>query len=141
MALIEILKSMVDKEIPEQAPPVTKWLNFVLRKVEQGHVVATMEVRPDMVNPLGLLHGGVQAALLDEIIGMMVSALEKDKPSVSVNLSVDFLGKAQVGETVEIEARVVRQGRQLIHAIGEIRNAEGKLIAKASSNLLNIELK
>jgi len=132
---------MVGKEMPEQAPPVTKWLNFVLRKVEQGHVIATMEVRPDMANPLGLLHGGVQATLLDEIIGMTVSALEKDKPSVSVNLNIDFLGKARVGETIEVEAWVVRQGRQLIHVVGEIRNAEGKLIAKASSNMLNIEPK
>jgi uncharacterized protein (TIGR00369 family) len=141
MTLVEILKNMVGKEMPEQAPPVTKWLNFVLRKVERGHVIATMEVRPDMANPLGLLHGGVQATLLDEIIGMTVHTLEKDKPSVSVNLSIDFLGKARVGETIEVEARVVRQGRQLIHAVGEIRNAEGKLIAKASSNMLNIEPK
>ncbi len=139
-SLLAFFQAQVDKPFPENAPPFTKWLGGILRSVEPGSFLIELVVRKEMTNPLALLHGGVQAAILDEIIGMTVAALEKDTPSVSINLSVDFLGKAKEGDTVFARSNVVRQGRQIIYITGELTNAEGKLIARATSNMLNIKL-
>lgn len=137
--ILSLFQSFLDKPLPEQAPPFSYWLSGILRKAENGNFLMEFVVRQEMTNPLGLLHGGVQAAMLDDVIGMMVSALDKPNPAVSVNLTVDFLGKAKTGDTVWVESNLVRQGRQIIYIVGEIRNGEGKPIARATSNMLQIQ--
>ncbi|TAF65196.1 MAG: PaaI family thioesterase [Cytophagales bacterium] len=139
--LLEYFKQQIGKATGSsgQAPPFTQWLNGTLQKVEMGSFTMEFVVRKEMTNPLGLLHGGVQAAILDDMIGMTVAALPKDTPAVSINLSVDFIGKAVEGEKIIATSQVVRQGRQVIYILGEIVSAEGKLIAKATSNMLVIK--
>lgn len=137
-SLLEALRESIGTPL-QHAPAFTGWLGGILRKVEEGHIVMEVEVRSEMTNPLGLLHGGVQAAILDELIGMTVAALDKPGPAVSVNLSIDFIGKARVGEWIRAESRLIRQGRQIICMEGSLYNAQNQLIAKASTNLLNIQ--
>lgn len=129
---------MIDKPIPPHAPPVLYWLGAVLKNAEQGHTEMHIMVRSDMANPLGLLHGGVQAMILDEIMGMTVAALDKETASVSINLSVDFIGKAKVGDTIVAKAQVVRNGRQIVQMEGFLSDINGNLIAKGTCNLLNL---
>ncbi|MCS6795499.1 MAG: PaaI family thioesterase, partial [Raineya sp.] len=78
------------------------------------------------------------ALILDEVIGMTVAALEKPYPSVSINLVVDFIGKAQKGDTIVAKANVIRKGRQIIQMKGEILHLDGTLISQATSNMLNL---
>lgn len=140
MKPIDWVRQMIDHPMPAEAPPVSRWLDFVLKAVEPGYTKAHFRVREDMLNPLGLLHGGVQAALLDELMGMTVSLLDKALPSVSLHLHVDFLGKATANDILEAEVRVVRQGKQLVHVEAVLRHMDNRLVAKASSNLLNVML-
>ncbi|HAS47630.1 MAG TPA: PaaI family thioesterase [Microscillaceae bacterium] len=139
--LYKLFESQVGKPMKENAPPFTQWLEPTLKSVTPGQFELEITVRKEMTNPLGLLHGGVQAAILDEVIGMTVASLDKPLPAVSVNLNVDFLGKARVGDIIVAKSNVVRQGRQIINMTGELYNQEGKLIARAMSNMLQIEMK
>ncbi len=139
--LYKLFKSQEGKTLKENAPPFTQWLEPVLKSVAPGQFELEITVRKEMTNPLGLLHGGVQAAILDEVIGMTVASLDKPLPAVSVNLNVDFLGKARVEDVIVAKSNVVRQGRQIINMTGELFNQEGKLIARAMSNMLQIEVK
>jgi uncharacterized protein (TIGR00369 family) len=138
MSILQMLQALIDKPIPPQAPPVLTWINGTLKKVEEGFAEMHIVVRKDMTNPLGLLHGGVQALILDEIIGMTVAAMEKPYPSVSINLSVDFIGKAKEGDTIVARASAIRKGRQIIQMRGEIALLDGTLVAIATSNMLNL---
>lgn len=140
-ALYKMFESQVGKPMKENAPPFTAWLEPTLLSVKPGSFEMEITVRKEMTNPLGLLHGGIQAAILDEIIGMTVASLDKPLPAVSVNLNVDFLGKARLGDKITAKSNLVRQGRQIINMTGELYNQEGKLIARAMSNMLQIELK
>lgn len=137
-SILEMLRNLVDQPVPDFAPPVLKWINGILKHIEEGKAEMHILVRQDMCNPMGLLHGGVQALILDEIIGMTVAAIEKPYPSVSINLSIDFIGKAQQGDTIVAKAYLLRKGRQIIQMQGEICHLDGSLIAKASSNMLNL---
>lgn len=139
--ILEFFKSNIGKEMSENAPPFSQWLRGTVVSAEEGNFTMDFVVRKEMTNPLGLLHGGVQAAMLDEVIGMTVAALEKPKPAVSINLNVDFIGKAVIGDKVRVVSQVVRQGKQVIHIEGKLFLLENeKLIAKAVSNMLQIDL-
>lgn len=136
--LYKMFESQVGNVLDQGAPPFTQWLKPKLLSVAPHSFEMEITVRKEMTNPLGLLHGGVQAAMLDEVIGMTVAALDKPNPAVSINLAVDFLGKAKLGDQVVVRSEVVRQGRQIINVTGELRHTDGKLIAKAMSNMLQI---
>jgi acyl-coenzyme A thioesterase 13 len=138
---LELFQSLIDQPLPETIPAFTKWLNGRLKKAENGSFQMEFIVREEMTNGLGLLHGGVQSAMLDEIIGMMVTALDKEAPAVSVNLSVDFISKAKAGDTIVAKSEVIRQGRQIIQIKGELSHTNGTLISIATSNMLVLQKK
>jgi uncharacterized protein (TIGR00369 family) len=138
LAILQTLQSFIDQPFPEQAPPVPKWIGGILKKIEEGFAEMHIVVRPEMLNPLGMLHGGVQSMILDEVIGMTVAAMDKPYPAVSINLNVEFIGKAKGGDTIVAIAKSVRKGRQVIQMEGEIRLLDGTLVSKATSNMLNL---
>ncbi|MFC0184863.1 PaaI family thioesterase [Pseudarcicella hirudinis] len=115
---------------------MSKWLNGVLIHAEEGSITAEFEVREDMCNPAGILHGGTSAALLDDIIGMTVYTLSNNIFYSSVNLSIDYLFAAKCGEKVIVTSKIIRMGKKIAHAEGNIKNTDGQIIAKCSTNLV-----
>ena len=94
-----------------------------------------------MTNPLGILHGGSAAAIIDDVIGMTVYALGKEFAYVTVGLNIDFLDSAREGETIYAKARIVRDGRTLVNVECHLLNAAGKILAKGTSNLVVTSIK
>jgi uncharacterized protein (TIGR00369 family) len=125
-------------EIP--APPFTQWLNGTLRVVEQGEMEAEFIVRKEMTNPAGMLHGGIHSAILDDIVGMTVALYGLEHLYVSVNLSVDFLAPAKVGEKVIARSKVTRAGKTIVNAVAELYNESGTLLSRATTNMANTGL-
>lgn len=120
---------------------VGRWLAGTLLVAEEGRMVAEYVVREDMVNPVQVLHGGAASAMLDDLCGLTVFALGREFGYTSVNLTMDFLNAARLGETLTAEANIVRAGRNIVHLEGRITNADGKLIAKCSTNLIQTGVK
>ncbi|GAB4327575.1 MAG: hypothetical protein Kow0069_34500 [Promethearchaeota archaeon] len=117
-------------------PPFTKWLNCKVLSAERGRVELELEVRPEMANPTGLLHGGVQCAAMDDAIGIASATLGAGGFLLSLTLHVDYLGRVEVGQRVRVVGQITREGRRVVHARAEIVDVEGNLVASASSNLL-----
>lgn len=117
-------------------PPLSKWLNGKLIYVKRGDMELEFEVRPEMTNPTGILHGGMQCALLDDVIGMTTVTLGYKGFLISIGLQVNYLGKVKVGEKVRVKAAIVREGRNVVHAFAQILDMEGNLISTGNSNLL-----
>jgi acyl-coenzyme A thioesterase 13 len=132
----EYFRSQIGQSMAQSISGVGRWLNGTLREVEPDRMVADFLIRDDMVNPVGVLHGGAASAILDDLCGILVFSLGREYGYTSINLNMDFLNPARLGETLSAEARVVRAGRNVIHLEGCITNAEGKLIAKCSTNLI-----
>lgn len=118
-----------------------RWLNGTLRTVDPGRLVVEYVVREDMTNPVGTLHGGVASAIMDDMAGMLVFSLGRENAYTSVNLAVDFLHSARVGDLLTVTAELIRAGKNIVHAEVRIRAADGKIIAKCATNLIQTSVK
>jgi len=130
------LQAYIGKPASESKSPVGRWLNGTLTDVREGSMEVEFTVREDMTNPMGGLHGGIAATILDEVVGTMVYALGREFAFVSVNLNCDFLHGAKIGDIITAKSWVVRSGKNIIHVEGKIVDLEGKIIAKCSSNMI-----
>lgn len=135
--MIKLFNTFKGKNLKDfPVPPFTKWLEGKIIKAEYGEIGLEFEVRPEMANPTGLLHGGMQCALMDDTIGMMTATLGYEGFPISIDFHVDYLGKVKVGEKVRVIGKIIREGRNIIHAIAEIYDLDGNLISTGNSNLL-----
>ena len=89
-----------------------------------------------MTNPLGTLQGGIFATMMDDALGVAVYSLGKDRLYTSVNFVIDYLEGALEGDLIHITAEVVREGSTMLNVSMKAKNASGKLLATASSNLV-----
>jgi len=137
--VVKFFKSQIGKEITQSSSPAGVWLKPVLLEVNEGSLKAEFTVRPEMTNPAGMLHGGMIALISDEMIGATIATLDLPDFFPSINLYIDFLSGAKLGETVTAETVINRKGKNIINSECRIYNAERKLIAKSQSN--NIKLK
>ena len=135
--IIKLFNAFIGEEMKDlPVPPFTKWLNGKIVSAEYGRVELEIEVRPEMSNPTGLLHGGMQSAMMDDTLGMTSATLGYEGFPISIDFHIDFLGKVEVGESVRVIGKVVREGRNIIHMSIEILDKNGKLISMGNSNLL-----
>ncbi len=116
--------------------PLSSWLNASIVKASPGEVELEFIVTPKLTNPAGVLHGGIQCAVLDEVVGMTGASLEMDKFLYAIDLKVDFLRKARLGQTLSVKGKIIKLGRNIINCIAEIYSKDCKLIAQAKSNLI-----
>lgn len=133
---LSFLKGMIDGTIPQ--PPMTATLGFRLTDVEHGRAVFTGEPRYEHYNPLGSVHAGFAATLLDSAMGCAVhSTLAKGETYVTAEFKLNLV-RALTKETgvVTAEARVVHRGRTLGTSEGYLRDAAGKLYAHATTTCI-----
>jgi uncharacterized protein (TIGR00369 family) len=118
--------------------PMGETLGFRLVEVERGQVV--FEGAPDrrVYNPLGSVHGGYAATLLDSACGLAVhSQLEANRGHTTLELKVSYLrGLTDRSGTVRATGRVVSAGRRVAFAEATLHDGDGQLCATATSTLL-----
>lgn len=138
---LSFLRQFIGRPMDQHFSPVAKWLNGVLLSIEEGAMEVEYQVREDMCNPMGTLHGGIAATILDDIVGTMVYALGREFGFTSVNLNCDFLNPAVVGDVLVAKSAVIRAGKNIVHVEGRLVNAHGRVIAKCTSNLIQTAFK
>jgi uncharacterized protein (TIGR00369 family) len=141
--MVAMFKSAIGIQLKdlEQAPPFSRWLNAKLISAKKGELKVEFVVRQEMTNPTGLFHGGMQAALMDDLIGMTSLTLGYEGFMISIDLHVDFIGKAKAGDKVIATAVIERDGRSVIHTTAEILDIEGNTLSTANANLLKTTFK
>ena len=136
---VEYLRAMADGKIPP--PPITHTLDFEgLKEVEEGRVVFTMTPKEFHYNPIGSVHGGVFATLLDSACGCAVqSLLPQGDFYTSIDLTVKFL-RSMNRDTGQVECigTVTHMGRRTALAEARIVDAAGKVYATAVSSCMLI---
>jgi uncharacterized protein (TIGR00369 family) len=134
--IIAYLNANLNKKIADGNPnPITTWLDGTLIKASAGSITAEFTVREDQCNHAQVMHGGIITTILDEIMGMTLITVEIDHLYVTINLHVDFLFGAKAGEKVTAISEVFRVGKKIANIEAKLYNAEGKLLAKSTSNL------
>ncbi|WP_069757233.1 PaaI family thioesterase [Streptomyces sp. EN16] len=120
------------------APPVGRTLDFALDEVEHGRAVFSLVPGEEHYNPIGSMHGGVFATLLDSAAGCAVqSTLPQGMAYTSLDLTVKFLRPATV-DTGRVRAvgTVVSGGRRTALAQAQLLDAADRLLAHATSSCL-----
>lgn len=133
---LEMMRQRIGRPTTDSPSMFGNWLAGELVHVEAGALEAKYTVRPEMTNPAGKLHGGVAAAIIDDLIGATMFSLGQPDFMSTVNLAVDYLGAVDSGEVLTVKTKVTKVGRQLLHAQAEMFNAKGRMVAVANSNLI-----
>ncbi len=121
-----------------QRPGIGDSLDFDLVEVGDGLAVFAGTPGPHAYNPMGVVHGGYFATLLDSACGCAVhSRLSAQQAYTSLELKVAF-HKAMTRDTgrVRAEGRVRSIGRRVAFAEANLVDAEGRLYGSATSTLL-----
>lgn len=119
-------------------PPIGEALEFSLVEVELGRAVFEGVPGRRAYNPMGTVHGGYAATLLDSACGIATaSRLAHDQDFTTLELKVAY-HKAMTDRTgkVRAEGNVVSMGRRVAFAEAKLTDVEGTLLASATSTLL-----
>ena len=136
---LEFLEAIRDEELPPA--PIQRLLDFSLTEVDEGRVVFTAEPGEQHYNPIGVVHGGFAATLLDSALGASVhSTLAQGQGYTTLETKFNLV-RPITGETGRIlaEGTLVHGGRQVATSDGRLtRESDGKLLAHGTSTCLVI---
>jgi uncharacterized protein (TIGR00369 family) len=120
------------------APPITEALGFALVAVERGRAVFAGAPSERLYNPVGSIHAGFAATLLDSAMGCAVhSTLPAGQLYTTVEFKMNFLRSLAAGTgRVEAEGRVINVGRRVGVAEARLTDAAGRLYAHATTTCL-----
>ena len=133
---VEIFRTQIGQDKWLFDYPLMDWMNAKVLEVDEGKVKMQFTVEKYMLNPIGILHGGIAAAMLDELMGAAGFTIGRPTGYATINMNIDYLNSAKAGEKVIGEGVIIRAGRNIMHAEARLYNEEGKLLAKAASNLI-----
>ena len=133
---LEALAAMVAGALPK--PPIGRLTGFRLIEVGEGRAVFEGRPGPDLLNPLGAVHGGYALALIDSACGCAVhSTLDAGIGYTTVETKVNFTRPIDPrGGPIRCEGQVLSRGRQIATAEAYLRSGEGKLLAHGTSTLI-----
>ncbi|PZS26434.1 MAG: aromatic compound degradation protein PaaI [Pseudonocardiales bacterium] len=133
---LEFLQAFVDGELP--GPPIAGLLGFRMASIAPGEVVFGCTPDESTYNPIGAVHGGLVCTLLDSVMGCAVhSLLPAGVGYTSIEISVRYLRPLQAdGNEIIATGRVVKPGRRVSFAEGEVRDTGGKLVATGATSCL-----
>jgi uncharacterized protein (TIGR00369 family) len=124
-------------------PPIALLLDMSIVEVEPGRAVFEMEPGEYQFNPIGSVHGGVLATLLDSAMGCAVHAsLPVGTAYTTLELKVNFLRRVTTDTgRVRCEGKVIHLGRTVATAEARVVDGQGELLAHATTTCLVTRLK
>ncbi len=139
---IEMMQAMLRGELPY--PPIARTLDFTLVQVSEGVAIFQGIPGPAHLNPMGTIHGGWYATLLDSALGCAVhTMMPAGRGYTTAELGVNLVKAINVNKAprVRAEGKVIHCGRQLATAEARLYGPDGTLYAHATTTCLVFELK
>jgi uncharacterized protein (TIGR00369 family) len=126
---LQAMQAIIDGALPP--PPIARLLGFSLVEAEHRRAVFAMEPAEWMFNPIGSVHGGIAATLLDSCMGCAVhTTLEAGVAYTTADLQVRYI--RAMGATT---GRVLAEGR-VVHEGRRTATAEGRLFVESDETLI-----
>ena len=114
------------------SPLTDPWEPLYSRRHDDSLQLGLWIAKPH-TNSRGFAHGGLVSALADNAMGLSCGlGLEGANGLLTVNLALDFLSVAKVGQWLQVEPTIVKRGRSLCFASALV-TADGKPCARASA--------
>jgi uncharacterized protein (TIGR00369 family) len=137
---LEFLRRISDGRLP--TPPIAALLGFRLAEVSEGY--ARFEMTPEFrhYNPIGVVHGGLAATLLDSCMGCAVQThLPAGTSYTTLEIKINFV-RALTEQTgpIRAEARTLHVGRRAGTAEGKLIDAKGTLFAHGTTTCMIFQM-
>jgi uncharacterized protein (TIGR00369 family) len=116
----------------ERRSPVTEPWEPIWARGSDSSVQLAVRVSSAHCNSRGFLHGGVIAALADNAMGLSLGRVLSGGTAVTVNLNVDYVCGARLGQWLQVEPRVVRAGGKL-GFVDALITADGEVVARSNA--------
>lgn len=123
------------KELYEQSP-FFQHIGFEFVELAEGNVTVKLDVHEAVLNTLHMLHGGIYATMIDNIIGITARSVTK-RPLVTVQLNVHYLSPVEQG-TIFSRGKIDHLGHRIITGEGEIVDEQGNVLAKGSGTFKQV---
>lgn len=129
---IELLRTAIGHDAPRSSMASTIPMSFT--EVDSGYVKMTARADNRHLNPMGGVHGGFAATVLDSVTGCAVhSMLEAGAGYGTIDLQVKMLRPVPRDQDLIAEGRTVHVSRNLATSEGTLKSADGKLLATATA--------
>ncbi|MGV9711913.1 PaaI family thioesterase [Gordonia sp. NPDC003424] len=137
MSGLELLR-WIQQHDNDDVPSIRRLLSMRFDEVDHGRVEMSLTTIPDFTNPLGTVHGGICATMLDSVMGCAVhSTLPAGVSYTTLELKVNYIRAAQVdGKKLSATGTVIHVGRRSATAEGKVVDDNGKLIAHATTTCM-----
>lgn len=113
--------------------PLSRLIGMRLIDIGPDEAVVAVDYREDLLQPSGILHGGVTASLIDTAMAFAVrTRLPESVPTATIDLTVHYLRPLSAG-TATCRAKVLRAGKRIFTVSADVVNDEGNLIATGLS--------
>jgi uncharacterized protein (TIGR00369 family) len=134
------IQQEIGKEFSKSPSPFTHWLKPVVKGAESGALIFEYRIREDMTNPMQVLHGGVSAGIIDDVIGATVFTMNLSHHYTTINNYIDYFAPALEGDIIEARSSVIKRGKQIINLQCELwLPIKNRLIARGYSNMIRLE--
>lgn len=133
---LEFMQGILEGRFPP--PPISAVLKFDLVELERGRAVFEAVPEFGFYNPIGVVHGGYAATLLDSCMGCAVhTTLPAGQAYTTLEFKINFV-RAMTDQTgrVRAEGRVIHPGNRAATAEGSLYDARHKLLAHATTTCL-----
>lgn len=129
---------LLQAQSPTDTPSIGRLLGMRFDEVDHGRVVMSVQTRPDFSNPLGTVHGGIAATLLDSVVGCAVhTMLPAGVSYTTLELKVNYVRAVQTnGQVITATGTIIHFGQRTATAEGRILDPRGKLVAHATTTCL-----
>lgn len=136
MAGIDYLRAVRDGAMPR--PPISALIGFEIVEVEPGRVAFALAPGEHHYNPLGIVHGGVAATVLDSAMGCAIhTTLPAGTGFTTLEIKVNYIrAMTEATGPVRAEGTLVHGGKQVAVAEGRVVDAKGRVYATASTTCL-----
>lgn len=118
--------------------PFAQLMGMRLIDLQKGVAVISLDIRDDLKQPNGILHGGVTATLIDTAMAFAVRThLAPTQPTATIDLTVHYL-RPHISGTITCTAKVVRAGKRIFTLSADVVNGSAKHIATAVSTYTRV---
>lgn len=89
----------------------SQWLGIRLLEIQEGYSKISMQVRAEMINGLGMVHGGIMFSMADSAFAFAFACNNRNVLSVALDTSINFIKPVHVGDTLIAETKELHNGQ------------------------------
>ena len=105
----------------------SQWLGIEIVEIKEGYGKIKMAVRPEMVNGLGIVHGGIAFSLADSCFAFACN--NRNVLSVALDTSINFIKPVHVGDVLTAETKELHNGKSTGLYLITLSNQQGHVVA------------